>query len=108
MIFICNEGVLKYIYISTDFWLWEGWDLRMSRQEGLGFSTLSPWGAYWNFGIFSLVPTPLLDFTDFNKHFPFFGFLSDIESDASVGWGLPEVTSPCPANVDNGPQLGRV
>ena len=40
-IFICNEGVLKNIYIFTDFWLWGGQDLMTSRQEGLGFSTLS-------------------------------------------------------------------
>lgn len=47
-IFICNEGVLKYIYISTDFLLLGGQDLMTSRQESLGFSTLSLWGECWN------------------------------------------------------------
>lgn len=60
-IFICNEGVLKNIYISTDFWLWGGWDLRLSRQEGLGFSILSPQGECWNSGILAC-PHPLVRF----------------------------------------------
>lgn len=49
------------------------------RQEGLGFSTLSPWGEPWNSDV-PLIFTPLLDFTDFNKHFSSFGFLRDTES----------------------------
>lgn len=52
----------------------------MSGQEGLGFSTLSLWGKCWNLDA-PCVPNPLLDFADFNNHFPFLDFLSDTESD---------------------------
>ena len=107
-IFICNEGVLKNIYI---FPLISG-----SGEAGIsGCPGRKAWvfppslhGESAGIQAFSLVPTPLLDFTDFNKHFPFFGFLSDIESYASVGWGLPGVISLCPAYLDKGSELGRL
>ena len=72
----------------------------MSRQEGLGFSTLSPWGECWNLGT-PPVSTPLLDLTDFNKHFPLFSFLSDIESDMSAGRAFQRSSAVSPAHVDS-------
>lgn len=61
-----------------------------SRQEGLGFPP-SLLGESAGIQALHIFPTPLLDFTDFNKHFLFFGFLSDTEADTSFGRGLPEV-----------------
>lgn len=71
----------------------------MSRQEGLGFSTLSPWGECWNSGA-PPVSTPLLDLTDFNKHFPFCSFLSDIESDMSAGRAFQRSSAVFSAHMD--------
>lgn len=71
----------------------------MSRQESLGFSTLSPWGECWNSGA-PPVSTPLLGLTDFNKHFPFFSVLSDIESDMSAGGVFQRSFSPTAAHPE--------
>lgn len=51
----------------------------MSSRKAWVFHPLSK-GGCWNLDA-PFVPTFLLDFTDFNKHLLFFGFLSDIESD---------------------------